>query len=673
MNVEANITTTTLQTYRGVALITGLVALLISPMLESYVENMVDPWVLRYLLGGVSLAFFAVSFYSSWVVANMQRLMVPFAYGAGAWLLYLTYLNDFVPAIAYSVFEILVGGSIVFVTLRSLGLYLCLICGTTLTLLQFAGAPALHKEMYVSTLVIVALLIFLFSYLRHDLQKELRASAKLMQSVFNNSADALLLLRGGEIISSSKRSLEMFNIVDAAGLAELLRDPIKERERFLDCSDDIRLTTNENRNVWVEVVVSAVDGSRLELMRLTDISERKQAELELTQAVAAAEQALSVRRDFLTNVSHELRTPLNGVIGTARLLAVDFKDSGALDLIHLIERSGSRLLASIDNIIAYAELDSGQLEIRAERLDLDDCVERALKSVREQAQHKDLQLQLDNSVTQSLRVGDAECINQVLELLLQNAVKFTKTGYVKLQVTTPVGESTEFVEFAVIDSGIGIDPGMLQDIFDSFKQVDASDSRHHEGVGLGLAICSRLAIRLDAQLHCSSELGQGTCFRFTLELPKLPELHDVASLTSDTAATESSAERLPVSSQPVKPRVLLVEDNEINQKITLLMLDKLGYDADLAGDGLQAIDACKERAYDLILMDLQMPNMGGLEATQNLRNQRSTQTTPIIALTANARSTDRERCLAAGMNDFLTKPAKLDALGDRLQRHLHAL
>lgn len=665
MNFEANTRTPHLTVYRGIALTTGFLALFISPFLQSVVTDLVDPMLPRYLIAVISTTYVVASFRSQWVVAHMQQLMIPLAYGTGAWLLYLAHLNDFVPALAYSVFEVLVGGSIVFTGLRSLGLFLTITCGATLLLVQHAGTSALDKQMYLSTLVIVAALIFLVSYLRHGLDKELRATARLMQSVFTDSADALLLLRKGEIIGISDRSLELFGLATTTQLSQSLQELIDNRSRFLERSEDVQLNTDNKGSVWVEVVVSQVAGDNLELMRLTDIGQRKRAELELTQAVTAAEKALSVRQDLLTTVSHELRTPLNGVIGSARLLAVDLKGSSALDLIHLIERSGNRLLSSIDNILAYAELDSGTLTIQREPIDVRQCVEQVLNSVREQAQEKGLQLraELDLDVTQ--RIGDAACINQVLERLLHNAVKFTKTGYVCLRVSTPAALATDpaaqAVEFTVIDSGIGIDPGMLKDIFESFTQADASDARRHEGVGLGLAICSRIANRMGGELQCVSELGQGTRFTFTLNLPLQPGTGAITMLADGPVLDNQT---------PNKHRVLLVEDNAINQKITLLMLDKLGYAADLAEDGFEAIEFCKKQYYDVILMDLQMPNMGGLEATQALRNQQATQATPIIALTANARSSDRERCLAAGMTDFLTKPAKLDTLGNRIEKYL---
>ena len=694
MNFEANTSTTHLTVYRGIALTTGFLAIFITPFLESVVTDLHDPLLPRYLVGVVAACYFVASFCSQWVIAHMQKLMIPFAYMTGAWLLYLTHVNDFVPAIAYSVFEILVGGSVVFISLRSLGLFLVFTCGTTMVLLQSAQAPDLHKEMYLSTLVIVALLIFLVSFLRHKLYKELRKSARLMQSVFNNSADALVLLEKGEVIGSSARSLEMFGLASADELSAHLQGLIVDRARYIDHGKDVLLKTRSDESLWVEVVVSKVNANQLELIRLTDVSERRKSELELTQAVTAAEKALSARRDLLTTVSHELRTPLNGVIGTARLLAMDCKDSSSLDLIHLIERSGNRLLASIDNILTYAELDSGTLDILREPFDLQDCVDRALASVAEQSQQKNLQLQTELAIDCTERVGDADRVSQVLERLLHNAVKFTKTGFVRLQVTMPVpqsaraahagtnGPDTDRVEFTVIDSGIGIDPEMMQELFEGFTQGDATDARIYEGVGLGLAICSRLVNRMDGELHCSSDLGEGTKFSFSLSLPMQQQVLNQPlsnAQTSEVRASKVHSSKVLAEEQTLQQmreqrreaaRVLLVEDNEINQKITLLMLEKLGYAADLAEDGFEAIEFCKTQAYDVILMDLQMPKMGGLEATAALRNQQATRSVPIIALTANAQSSDRERCIAAGMNDFLTKPAKLATLGDHIEKYL---
>lgn len=653
--------------YRWTALASGLACLILAPLLDNYVPDLVDPWVLRTFVGTSYFVSLALSFVSRWVKDNFQIVMLWLTYAVTAWLIYLNHLNNFTPPIAYAVFELLIGGSIAFVSLRSLSVYLAATCITVALLVQNLVNPDLHIEMYISSLAVVAILVLLVNYWRSQLLQDAQESSLLMQSVFSNSADGLILLRSGQVEKASAQSLSMLNASNQDDIKERLADFIENRATYYNCSTDIHITHETGLNLWVEIVVTDAGANNLELMRLTDIGDRKQAELELTQAATTAESALRSRRDFLTTISHELRTPLNGVIGASRLLAMEHQDGSDADLISVIERSGRTLLASIDNIIAYAEMDSGDLALREETLSAQECVVQAVACVQEQADTKQLTIVIDcQDAASNPRTGDLIRIIQLLELLLDNAVKFTKQGSIKVSVKVKDEHNPELLTFEVTDSGVGIEPELREHIFDSFTQADASDAREHGGIGLGLAICSRLVTRLGGRLGCRSVLGQGSTFYFTLPLP--------------SASPASPDQKLPIIEKPETnatqsvsmARVLLVEDNVMNQKITLRMLAKLGYQADLAEDGCEAITACQSQHYDLILMDLQMPNMGGLEATVALRGESATKQTPIIALTANAQASDRERCLSAGMNDFLAKPAKLDLLEERLQHHLAA-
>lgn len=670
--------------YRWTALASGLVCLCIAPLLRSYVPDLVDPWILRTIIGLGYLVAVAMSFISPWSKQNFRLILVGLTYAITGWLILLNYLNQFTPALAYAIFELLIGGSIAFISLRSLSVYLASTCIAVTLLLQGVTTTDLHQEMYVSSLAVVALLVLLVNYWRSHLLQEAQESSLLMQSVFSNSADGLILLRAGQIEETSARSLTMLQVSSELELQERLKYYIDNRTTYRNHSKDVHFTDETGLDVWVEMVVTQAGAKNLELMRLTDIGSRKQAELELTRAATTAESALRARRDFLTTISHELRTPLNGVIGASRLLAADHVEGMGADLVDIIERSGRTLLGSIDNIIAFAELDSGDLALRQESLSIEHCINQALSGVREQAENKQIQLNVDfSTLANQWRTGDPVRLLQVLALLLDNSVKFTQQGSVQLNVSSTDNNQPELLTFELTDTGIGIEPEMCGQIFDSFTQADASDARQHGGIGLGLAICSRLVNCLGGRLACRSTLGQGSTFYFTIPLPTAIRTEEnpvsaqrtmakpAAELVT-TNANLSTPLTSSTSSTANVARVLLVEDNEMNQKITLRMLDKLGYPADLAIDGEQAIIACQHKSYDLILMDLQMPNMGGLEATVALRSEEATQLTPIIALTANAQASDRERCLSAGMNDFLAKPAKLAILEERLHHYLEA-
>ena len=647
--------------YRWTALASGLACLCLAPLLTNYVPNLVDPWTLRVTVGTAFLVSLVLSFTSTRVKQNFQPIMVGLTYAITTWLIYLNHLNLFTPPLAYAIFELLIGGSIAFISLRSLSIYLASICITVALLVQNLANAELHIEMYISSLVVVAILVLLVNYWRSQLLKDSQATSLLMQSVFSNSADGLILLRAGQVVEASAQSLRMLNATNQEEVANRVAAYIANRSSYRNCSTDVHITDDEGLNLWAEIVVTDAGPNNLELMRLTDIGDRKEAELELTQAATTAESALRARRDFLTTISHELRTPLNGVIGASRLLAMEHTEGSDSDLISIIERSGRTLLNSIDNIIAYAEMDSGDLALREESLSIEYCIAQAVACIQEQADKKHLNIEVDcQGLASRPRTGDPIRLMQVLELLLNNAVKFTKQGSIQVKVSPADQLSPELLTFEITDTGVGIKPELCEHIFDSFTQADASDAREHGGIGLGLAICSRLVIRLGGRLACRSRVGHGSTFYFTLPLPT------VSKLSADPSMQQTQAPA-PVTATG---RVLLVEDNVMNQKITLRMLDKLGYQADLAEDGREAIAACQDQHYDLILMDLQMPNMGGLEATVALRAETATQLTPIIALTANAQESDRERCLSAGMNDFLTKPAKLEKLEERLQYHL---
>lgn len=670
--------------YRWTALVAGLVCIFFAPLLRVYVPDLIDPWLLRTIVGSGYLGAVFLSFISPWARQNLRLMMVGLTYAITAWLILLNYLNNFTPPLAYAIFELLVGGSIAFISLRYLSIYLSLTCIAVAYLLQQVTVVDLHNEVYLSSLAVVALLVLLVNYWRSNLMQEAQETGLLMQSVFSNSADGLVLLKGGIVTEASAKSLAMLNADNESSLQNKLSYYIDNRAAYQNSSQDFHLRNDEGLNLWVEIVVTHAGAKDLELMRLTDISARKQAELELTQAATTAESALRARRDFLTTISHELRTPLNGVIGASRLLATDHVQGTGAELVSIIERSGSTLLASIDNIIAFAEMDSGDLALREEPLSIQSCVQQAIKTVQDQADQKQLPLHVEfYNLDQQLRTGDSIRLTQILEQLLDNAIKFTKQGSVRLRVSGDDEGHAGLLTFELVDTGLGIEPELRDQIFDSFTQADASDAREHGGIGLGLAICSRLVNRLGGRLTCQSELAQGSTFSFTIPLPLASQTTTEAVSPSKALDSEittqqepsrrklaSAAAEEPESSRATNACVLLVEDNEMNQKITLRMLSKLGYQADLAEDGEQAIIACQNKRYDLILMDLQMPNMGGLEATAALRAKVATQLTPIIALTANAQASDRERCLSAGMNDFLAKPAKLAVLEERLSQHL---
>ena len=416
---------------------------------------------------------------------------------------------------------------------------------------------------------------------------------------------------------------------------------------------------------WVSVAVSAirdaldrVTGMSALARDVTDrwVAERLRAnEATARQATAVAEAASRAKSDFLANMSHEIRTPLNGVVGMLQLLAGTPLAADQRRQVDVAQSSAAALLTLINDILDFSKIEAGKLQLDPVPFDLADVADAAAAIVAPRAGAKGLSLTcaVDPSVARR-RVGPADRVRQVLINLLGNAVKFTAAGSIALAVTA---EGEDGVRFAVTDTGIGIPPDRIDRLFKTFSQVDASTTRKYGGTGLGLAISKQLAELMGGAVGVESVVGAGSTFWFSARLPV-----DVATVTAAPAAVHAVA-------TPAGRRVLVAEDNDVNQMVVGEMLRRLGYAHDVVGDGRAAVAAVAGGGYDLVLMDCQMPEMDGFEAAAALRAAEAAAgrpRLPVIALTANAIKGDRERCLAAGMDDYLTKPLDAAALAATL-------
>ncbi len=509
-------------------------------------------------------------------------------------------------------------------------------------------------------------------------RKELEASLRKNQAFLAEAAEVAKIGAWERILETkepilSKEALALLEVDDdfvptIESLAPYFNpeDMLKAMEAMDRCEEDgtpveveVRQTTVKGRNIWCLITghrIETEDGGIRVAGAVQDITERKLASLELEKQRKQAEAAAIAKSQFLATMSHEIRTPMNGVLGMIELLNRSELSDAQRENALIAKESAKSLLAILDDILDFSKLDAEQTTLESIQFDLRTVADSvvALHSIKAQEKGLQLSLAIDENLPSTI-TGDPTRLRQILTNLIGNAIKFTESGCIDLRILRQEASGTSLLRFEVKDTGIGIAPEARERIFDRFAQEDSTTTRRFGGTGLGLAICKQLVTLMGGEIGIEGERGKGSTFWFTV--PERVEKQ------TETCSIKRSAEQSNPSTVQKKLRILVAEDHNTNQKVVSTFLDAAGHDVHMVNNGAEALSALNSQPFDLILMDIFMPVMDGTLATSVIRSLDTPyKDIPIIALTANAMQGDRERYLAAGMTDYVSKPIDYDEL-----------
>lgn len=519
------------------------------------------------------------------------------------------------------------------------------------------------------------------------LYADLQSARDEYRTLYDSAIEGLFRIDvEGQLISANPTLARLLEFENTRTLIDTYRDLVhrvflrtEDAQQFLSALEENRQVTSfeaqgitsSGRVFWMALTarinrepdnVEFVDGS------LIDISERIERE-QADKQRQIAEAASVAKSEFLANMSHEIRTPMNAIVGFSKLALDTNLDRKQHEYLTSIRNAGENLLTLVSDVLDFSKIEAGKLELEERPFRLEELLRDVERLFRTDVRRKGLAFSLQNNTQQTpalasddVLIGDALRLHQVLVNLIGNALKFTESGEIRLEVEVIEQSNLNLLlQFSVADTGIGINEEQASRLFDSFEQAESSTTRRYGGTGLGLTICKRLVEVMGGDIYVHSELGHGSTFVFTVRCV-IPD--DITSLTE----ASNPSPRAPASSILRDKRVLVAEDNPINQQLALEFLQRAGANVDIAETGRQAVVAATENNYDAILMDIHMPQLDGLEATTTIRNQGIG--VPIIAVSADALTERKAAAIQAGCNDYVTKPIDFDLLLSTLEDHL---
>jgi PAS domain S-box-containing protein len=510
---------------------------------------------------------------------------------------------------------------------------------------------------------------------RKEIEDDLNQSRELFSNLFNHNPAAISIrrIRDDKTIDVNNSHLNLFGfqskdevIGKTASDVNVMVDPaqiqeIKEllgKNKFVkDYEVQVRTKYGDKKWLSTSIVIIEIDNEPCVLAVSIDITERKKMVIELSKAKQIAEEAVILKETFLANMSHEIRTPMNAIIGFTDLLLKKKLPSQEMDYVQTIKTSGENLLRIINDILDVSKINSGMMTFEEHPISINELFYSLNSMLLPKAREKRLELhfEYDPHIPECL-LGDPTRLSQIILNLVGNAIKFTKEGGVQVFAKVLKEEAeTCYIEFSITDSGIGIPEDKLKFIFERFSQAESHTTRNYGGTGLGLSIAKQLVKLQDGTIDVRSKIGEGSVFSFTLPFRKTDKAYSHASIHRDELEISDLS----------KLAILLVEDNPINVKFILSLFSDYQIKSTVAENGRQAVEKIRNHHYDLVLMDIEMPEMNGFEATAAIRNELKSKV-PIIALTANAMAGEGEKCLLVGMDDYMSKPININLLFEKM-------